>query len=100
MASRGPKGGARQVEGTHRQGTPLMGELADLELATRSGSARIDFSATERQTRRLLEFEGVHYGIGGRRLFEGLDLLLPPARGWVWWVQTAAADDAASSAAR
>jgi ATP-binding cassette subfamily F protein uup len=53
-----------------------MGELADLNARTRSGSARIDFSASDRQTKRLIELQSVGYSIEGRRLFEGLDFIL------------------------
>lgn len=54
----------------------LMGELADLNARTRSGTAKIDFSATERQTKRLVELQDVEYGIGGRKLFDGLDFVV------------------------
>jgi ATP-binding cassette subfamily F protein uup len=54
----------------------LMGELADLNARTRQGTAKIDFSASERQTKRLIELQGVDYSIEGRRLFEGLDFIL------------------------
>ena len=73
---RGPKARTTKSKARIDKARRLMGELADLNSRTRSGNARIDFSATERQTRRLLEFEGVHYGIGGRRLFEGLDFVV------------------------
>jgi ABC transport system ATP-binding/permease protein len=54
----------------------LMGELADLNARTRSGTAKIDFSASERQTKRLIEMQDVGYSIEGRRLFDGLDFVL------------------------
>ncbi len=36
-----------------------MGELADLNERTRTSSAQIDFSATDRKTKRLIELENV-----------------------------------------
>lgn len=54
----------------------LMGELADLNARTRSGTAKIDFSATERQTKRLVELQDVRYEIEGRKLFDGLDFVV------------------------
>jgi ATP-binding cassette subfamily F protein uup len=53
-----------------------MGELADLNARTRSGSAQIDFSATERQTKRLIELQDVTLKMGDRTLFEGVNFLL------------------------
>jgi ABC transport system ATP-binding/permease protein len=54
----------------------LMDELADLNTRTRSGTARIDFSATDRQTKRLLELRGLSCAVGGRRLFKDLSLIV------------------------
>jgi len=53
-----------------------MEELADLNARTRSGTAKIDFTASERQTKRLIELQQVGYSLGGRRLFESLDFVL------------------------
>jgi len=53
-----------------------MGELADLNTRTRSGTAKIDFSASERQTKRLLEMQAVDYGIENRLLLQGLNLTI------------------------
>ena len=38
-----------------------MGELADLNSRTRTGTADIDFSATDRKTKRLIELEDLRY---------------------------------------
>jgi ATP-binding cassette subfamily F protein uup len=54
----------------------LMGELADLNARTRTATTQIDFSATERKTKRLIELEKTAYTIGDRTLFEGLDFIL------------------------
>jgi ATP-binding cassette subfamily F protein uup len=53
-----------------------MGELAGLNDRTRSGSAEIDFSSTDRQTKRLVELEAVSYTIAGRTLFSNLDFAI------------------------
>ncbi len=50
----------------------MIGELADLNARTRTSTARIDFSATDRQTKRLIELEDLTYAIGDRTLFEGI----------------------------
>jgi ATP-binding cassette subfamily F protein uup len=69
---RGPK--ARTTKSKARIGTAneMIGELADLNARTRITSARIDFSATERQTKRLIQLEDLTYSIGGRTLFDGI----------------------------
>jgi ATP-binding cassette subfamily F protein uup len=54
----------------------FMGELADLNSRTRSGTALIDFSATDRKTKRLIELEDVSCEVGGRELFTGLNCVI------------------------
>ena len=53
-----------------------MGELADLNQRTRTATAQIDFSATDRKTKRLIELEDVTCTMGNRTLFEGLNFVL------------------------
>jgi ATP-binding cassette subfamily F protein uup len=54
----------------------LIRELADMDARARNASAKIDFSATERQTKRLIEMRKVGFGIGERTLFENLDFII------------------------
>src|SRR5207237_3472273 len=51
-------------------------ELADLNTRTRSATAQIDFSATDRKTKRLIELENVTCEIGGRTLFDRLNFII------------------------
>jgi len=69
---RGPK--ARTTKSKARIGTAneMIGELADLNARTRTTGARIDFSATDRQTKRLIQLEDLTYTIGNRTLFQGI----------------------------
>jgi ATP-binding cassette subfamily F protein uup len=53
-----------------------MGELADLNMRTRTATAQIDFSATDRKTKRLIELQDVTCTMGTRDLFEGLNFIL------------------------
>ena len=53
-----------------------MNELADLNLRTRTENANIDFSATDRKTKRLIELEEVAYEINDRTLFDGLNFVI------------------------
>ena len=51
----------------------LIGELANLSSRTRTSTASIEFSATDRRTKQLIELDHVGYAIGGRTLLENLD---------------------------
>ena len=42
----------------------------------RTATASIEFSATDRQTKRLVELENLQYGFDGRTLFAGLNFVL------------------------
>ena len=50
----------------------MIGELSDLRSRSRTGSAGIDFAATERKTKRLFHLEHAAYGFGGKMLFDDL----------------------------
>jgi ATP-binding cassette subfamily F protein uup len=69
---RGPK--ARTTKSKARIDTAheLIGELADLNTRTRTASAKIDFSASDRKTKRLIALDDISYGIAGRTLFAGV----------------------------
>jgi len=53
-----------------------MGDLADLNARTRTSTAQIDFSASDRKTKRLIELEDVACEIENRTLFEKLNFIL------------------------
>ena len=69
---RGPK--ARTTKSKARIGSAneLIGELKEMKGRAQVSSAGIDFSATERQTKRLVELKDVQYSIGERTLLNGL----------------------------
>lgn len=73
---RGAKARTRKSKARIGKANELMGELADLNARTRTSTAQIDFSATDRKTKRLIELEGISYSIGDRTLFEGLNFIL------------------------
>jgi ATP-binding cassette subfamily F protein uup len=70
---RGPKARATKAKARIDRAHELMGELADLSGRLKTASAGIDFTATDRQTKRLVEMEGVQYSADGRVLFENLN---------------------------
>jgi ATP-binding cassette subfamily F protein uup len=73
---RGAKARTRKSKARIDKAGELMGELADLNTRTRTASADIDFSATDRKTKRLVELETVGYEIGNRTLFDGLNFVV------------------------
>ncbi|HYG97633.1 MAG TPA: ABC-F family ATP-binding cassette domain-containing protein [Terriglobales bacterium] len=73
---RGPKARATKAKARIDKANELIAELADLSARSRTATAQIDFSASERQTKRLVELEQVSFEIGGRKLFQGLDFAI------------------------
>jgi len=73
---RGPKARTSKSKARIHQAHELMNELADLNARTRTATAKIDFSASERQTKRLIELQDVAYDVGGLSLFQGLNFIL------------------------
>ena len=73
---RGPKARATKAKARINTANQMISELADLNSRMRTDSAGIDFTATERRTRRLVELERLGFTIGGRTLFENLNFIL------------------------
>ena len=73
---RGAKARTRKSKTRIDKAGKLMGELADLNERSRSGTAQIDFSATDRKTKRLIELEDVSCEVGDRILFTGLSCVI------------------------
>lgn len=70
---RGPK--ARTTKSKARIGTAneMIGALKEMKSRAQVSTAAIDFSASDRQTKRLVEISGLRYSIDDRQLFCGLD---------------------------
>jgi ATP-binding cassette subfamily F protein uup len=73
---RGAKARTRKSKARIDKAGELMGELADLNARTRSATAQIDLSGTERKTKRLIELNDVTCEIADRTLFEGLSFVV------------------------
>jgi len=73
---RGAKARTRKSKARISKAGELIGELADLNTRTRTATAQIDFSATDRKTKRLIELQDVACTMGNRRLFEKLNFTL------------------------
>jgi ATP-binding cassette subfamily F protein uup len=74
---RGAKARTRKSKARIAKAGDLIGELADLNARTRSATAQIDFAATDRKTKRLIELQDVSCEMGNRTLFEGLNFIVP-----------------------
>jgi len=70
---RGPRARRTKAKARIDKAHELIGELAELNSRSRTATAKIDFSATDRQTKQLIELAGVAYTVGDRTLFEGLN---------------------------
>jgi ATP-binding cassette subfamily F protein uup len=73
---RGPKARATKSKSRIDKAHSMIGELADLNNRTRTTTAKIDFTASNRQTKQLIGLENISYTIGGRTLFKNVDFIL------------------------
>lgn len=73
---RGPKARATKAKARIDRAHEMIGDLADRKARSRTATVDIDFSATERKTKRLIELDQVRYSVDGRTLFSRLDFVL------------------------
>ena len=67
---RGPKARATKAKARIDKAHKMIGELAEMKARSSVSTAQIDFSPTNRQTKQLIELDGVTCGIGDRTLFK------------------------------
>ncbi len=75
---RGPKARTGKSRARIDEAGRLTDQLADMEARAPRGTAQIDFTATERRTKRLISAEGIAKEMGGRILFRDLSFALGP----------------------
>jgi ATP-binding cassette subfamily F protein uup len=75
---RGPKARTGKSRARIDSAGRLIDEFSAATERARGGTARIDFTASDRKTKRLIEAEGIGKTLGGRRLFQNLSLTLSP----------------------
>src|SRR3954453_9175731 len=75
---RGPKARTGKSKARIDEAGRLIRELSDLDQRSSKSTTQIDFSATDRRTKRLVSVEGVSKSMGGRGLFRDLSLTLTP----------------------
>jgi ABC transport system ATP-binding/permease protein len=75
---RGPKARTGKSKARVDAAGRLIDELSAVMMRSRSATAQIDFTASDRKTKRLIEAEAIGKVLGGRRLFQDLNLTLSP----------------------
>jgi ATP-binding cassette subfamily F protein uup len=73
---RGPKARSTKAKARIDNAQDLIGQLKEVNQRVQTSSAGIDFSATDRQTKRLVELEDVSVVLGDRKIVEGLNFLI------------------------
>jgi len=75
---RGPKARTGKSRARVDAAGRLIQELSAATQRSRTATAQIDFTASDRKTKRLIQAEGIAKTLGGRRLFQNLNLTLAP----------------------
>src|SRR6266852_1141255 len=75
---RGPKARTGKSRARINAAGRLIEELSAVTARSRTATAKIDFTTSDRKTKRLIEAEGIGKTLGGRRLFQNLNLTLSP----------------------
>ena len=73
---RGPRARRTKAKARIDKAHELIGELADLNSRSRTATARIDFSPTDRQTKQLITLEDVSCTLGDHTLFAGVNFMV------------------------
>ena len=77
---RGAKARTRKSKARLGSAAAMIRQLDDMEQRARVSTAAIDFTASDRKTKRLVELEDAACDLGGERLFSGVNLVLAPGR--------------------
>jgi ATP-binding cassette subfamily F protein uup len=75
---RGPKARTTKAKARIQNAESLIDELAESRARERTSSAQIDFTASDRKTKRLWKAEGLTKSMGGKKIVDNLDVLLTP----------------------
>ncbi len=75
---RGAKARSTKAKGRIKAAGDLIEELKEARTRGAGGTAGIDFTSSQRRTRKLLVARGLATSLGGRRLIDGLDLTITP----------------------
>ncbi len=73
---RGPKARATKAKARIDNANSLIGKLAEVDARLRTSTASINFDATDRETKRLIELENVSVAFEGHEIVRDVNLLL------------------------
>ena len=73
---RGPKARTTKSKSRMDRAHQMIGELAEMSSRSHTATAKIDFSASDRQSKQLIRLESVSYSIGDRKLFANIRFTL------------------------
>ncbi len=73
---RGPKARATKARARIHAANAMIAQLAESESRSRTATAGISFDATDRQSRRLIEMDGVSVTLGGREILRNVSFAL------------------------
>jgi len=73
---RGPKARATKAKARIDNANQLIGQLKEVSSRAQTATATIDFAATDRQTKRLVELNDVSIQLGDRKIVEHLNFLI------------------------
>jgi len=77
---RGPKARTTKAKARIDNAEALIEELKESQDRVRTSTAGIDFTSSQRKTKRLWVGKGLHKSLGGRTIIDNLDLLLTPGK--------------------
>ncbi len=77
---RGAKARTRKAKARVDVALSRIDALAEMEGRERKEIARIDFTSTDRKTKKLVEARGLSLSLGGKPLIQNLDLVLSPGQ--------------------
>jgi ABC transport system ATP-binding/permease protein len=73
---RGPKARTTKSKARIDKANELIGELGEMNARTRTTSAGIDFTSSDRKSKQLATIDAVTFGLGGRTLFRDLHFVM------------------------
>ena len=75
---RGAKARTRKAKARIDAAMEMMSTLDDLESRMQTSTTKIDFTASDRKTKKLIEVDGLSYLVDGRTLFQDVKFRLSP----------------------
>lgn len=75
---RSPKARTTKSQSRIKNAYKLMDELADVKQRNTESKVALNFTASERETRKLLTANNLTKSLGGKELFKGVDITLSP----------------------